>query len=305
MSDDRKVNRPRTKRKLELNLIPETRNLLGKLVDFIFKSTREEVKTLIKQQKIIEKNVNQLQLKKDNIPSNDIISKIAISRDALMAEHYEVKTEIEQLNYGIERLERDLESQEKQLSGLLEDDLKVKRSQENRTRVLKYSSKVRSTINDFRLAIVNKNVLRIEKLVLESYQQLLRKETLVSDLKINTETFELNLFGRDGKILALDRLSAGERQLLAIALLWGLAKATGRTLPTAIDTPLGRLDSVHRMHLIERYLPYASHQLLLLSTDEEISGPYFEKLEPWIGRTYHLEYDESKDSTQITEGYLN
>ena len=41
----------------------------------------------------------------------------------------------------------------------------------------------------------------------------------------------------------------------------------------AIDTPLGRLDSSHRRHLLERYFPQASHQVLLFSTDTEIGEP--------------------------------
>jgi DNA sulfur modification protein DndD len=112
------------------------------------------------------------------------------------------------------------------------------------------------------------------------------------------------LYGRDAAALSPERLSAGERQLLAIALLWGLAKASGRPLPTAIDTPLGRLDTGHRTHLVERYLPFASHQVLLFSTDEEISGEYLERLRPWIGRTYHLTYDDTAGNTRVVPGYF-
>jgi DNA sulfur modification protein DndD len=99
-------------------------------------------------------------------------------------------------------------------------------------------------------------------------------------------------------------LSAGERQMLAVATLWGLAKASGRPLPAVIDTPLGRLDSAHRSHLIQRYFPKASHQVLLLSTDEEIYGRYYEELQPAIGRSYRLEFDQAEGRTRIERGYF-
>jgi DNA sulfur modification protein DndD len=58
------------------------------------------------------------------------------------------------------------------------------------------------------------------------------------------------------------------------------------------------------MHLVERYLPFASHQVLLLSTDEEITGDYLKSLRPWIGRTYHLSYDDKAGRTEIAPGYF-
>jgi DNA sulfur modification protein DndD len=105
-------------------------------------------------------------------------------------------------------------------------------------------------------------------------------------------------------MLPFDRLSAGEKQLLATSLLWGLARASGRPVPTIIDTPLGRLDSSHRRHLIERYFPNASHQVLLLSTDEEIAGPYYTALKPFITRTYILAHNDESGQTNIEPGYF-
>lgn len=126
----------------------------------------------------------------------------------------------------------------------------------------------------------------------------------MTSLHINPETFEATLIGRDNKPLPFDRLSAGERQLLATSLLWGIARASGRPVPMVIDTPLGRLDSDHRTNLVERYFPNASHQVLLLSTDEEIVSGYLEALKPYVSRTFLLDHDEGTGATRINEGYF-
>src|SRR5262249_8500079 len=122
--------------------------------------------------------------------------------------------------------------------------------------------------------------------------------------RIDRDDLSVRLVGADGHDLRPERLSAGERQLLAIAILWGLARAAGRPLPAVIDTPLGRLDSEHRTRLIERYFPYASHQVILLSTDEEIDEQYLNQLAPVIGRKYLLNYDQSTSSTSVIPGYF-
>jgi len=152
--------------------------------------------------------------------------------------------------------------------------------------------------------VVRHHLERIERLVLDAFRQLLRKESLVDALRLNPKTFEPEIIGADGKIVDVQRLSAGERQLLAVSLLWGLAKASDRPLPTIIDTPLGRLDTTHRTHLVKRYFPFASHQVMLLSTDEEINEKYYRMVKPWVSQEYHLEFDESDQSTTIHKGYF-
>jgi len=128
----------------------------------------------------------------------------------------------------------------------------------------------------------------------------------VHRIAIDTETFSLSLYDLKSKPVPKHRLSAGEKQLLAIAFLWGLAKVSGRRLPVAIDTPLGRLDSSHRNNLVERYFPAASHQVILLSTDTEIGKPEVETLRQneAIAREYLLKYDSSTRQTTIEPGYF-
>ncbi len=292
------------KKETVLDLAPEVRSDLNALLRADLDETRKEAARLLKRQKKLQSASAQAQIAHENIPNADTIGQAAEERQALKKEIAELEALYAAMGQDIERQERELERREQALTRLIEADAKEKGARDDRARILHHASKVRTTLGAFRRAVSDRHVRRIEQLVLESYQQLLRKAALVTRLSIDTESYALTLLGRDGEVLSAERLSAGERQLLAIALLWGLAKASGRPLPTAIDTPLGRLDSGHRMHLVERYLPYASHQVLLLSTDEEIAGEYLERLSPWIGRTYRLSYDDEVGQTRIVSGYL-
>jgi DNA sulfur modification protein DndD len=142
--------------------------------------------------------------------------------------------------------------------------------------------------------------------VTQCFLYLLHKSNLVHRVEIDTEAFTLALFDSAGQAVPKHRLSAGEKQLLAIALLWGLARASGRQLPVAIDTPLGRLDSSHRNNLVEKYFPQASHQVLVLSTDTEIREAEVEQLRSSnaISREYLLHYDPKQHQTQVKPGYF-
>jgi DNA sulfur modification protein DndD len=204
----------------------------------------------------------------------------------------------------ISGLEREIAQLLEQEARLAEAEARERFAHEDINRMLLHSAKVRDTLGQFREAVVERHVARIERLVLDSFRQLIRKQSLVADLRIDPRTFILELRGTDSHPVTPDRLSAGERQLLAIAILWGLGRSSGRPLPTVIDTPLGRLDSIHRTHLVKRYFPRASHQVLLLSTDEEIMGDYYEALRPSINRTYHLRFDEAESRTIVEAGYL-
>ena len=128
----------------------------------------------------------------------------------------------------------------------------------------------------------------------------------ISRISISTETFALTLYNHEGSLISKKRLSAGEKQLLAISLLWGLARVSEKNLPIAIDTPLARLDSSHRCNLIERYFPTASHQVILLSTDTEITESEVKLLraKDVIAREYLLDYSHHLNLTTVKSGYF-
>ena len=301
---DRKARRVAGARVTTIDLPPEARADLRRLLDGELAAATRAASSELDQWRKDRERAEHFRTMRASVPDDDAIAAAASRRDELTADVAALEAAEAAMKKEIERLVREIGRGEQALSRLLQDDAEEGWLREDRRRILQRTSHVRTTLGAFRKAIIKRHVRRIEQFVLESYQQLLRKESFVTRLAIHPESFALTLYGRDGRELSPERLSAGERQLLAIALLWGLAKTSGRPLPTAIDTPLGRLDTCHRTHLVERYFPFASHQVLLFSTDEEIVGEHLEKLMPYVCRSYYLDYDNSSGSTRIAEGYF-
>lgn len=139
----------------------------------------------------------------------------------------------------------------------------------------------------------------------DAYRKLARKEDLQLNAHINPETFDVELIDEKGTVINRKLLSAGEKQIYAIAILEALAKTSGRDLPVIIDTPLGRLDSQHRDKLINHYFPFASHQVVLLSTDTEVDERYFvDQLRDDISHAYEIVFNAHTKSSELKPGYF-
>jgi len=238
------------------------------------------------------------------VPDEDALAGLAVELDQARKRLAQCKQEVA---IADERL-RGLENQKCTVAQKLEVVLRARREAEldskDTLRFLRHSERVRQTLGRFKSALINRSLSRLEDLIFDGYRKLLRKSSLISSLRIDPASFALELWNGDHDVLPTERLSVGERQLLAVSMLWGLGRAAGRNLPVVVDTPLGRLDSAHRVHLVERYFPFASHQVVLLSTDEEIDQVFFAKLRPWLGKAYRLEYDEETASSTILPGYF-
>ena len=204
----------------------------------------------------------------------------------------------------IERIKRDLDSTTKQFEIASSEVRKTEADEMQIKRMHQQLLRGKEVLIKFEEKIRNKHITNLEKLICESFEVLLRKKSFVNSISICPNSFMLTIkIIGEGDVPA-SKLSAGERQLLAVAVLWALAKASGRKLPTVIDTPLGRLDSIHRKSFVQNYFPFAGDQVILLSTDEEIVGSYHRSLKKHISHQYLIEYDDKKQSSEIIKGYF-
>jgi len=180
-------------------------------------------------------------------------------RDA-QNKRWTIQSEYDSLTIRQNELENAMKTTKKELQEFTENHLKFK----NYQHIITSSAKVQATLKLFQEKLTLKKLNKLENEVTECFRYLLHKSDLVHRVVIDTKTFCLSLYDPHGLTVPKHRLSAGEKQLLAIAFLWGLARVSGRHLPVAIDTPLGRLDSSHRHNLLERYFPSepSSHSLI-------------------------------------------
>ncbi|SDB35941.1 DNA sulfur modification protein DndD [Pseudomonas sp. NFACC13-1] len=185
------------------------------------------------------------------------------------------------------------------------DDLytEIAESQEEE-RLTCLAQNARDVLKEFSTRARIEKLKELESQFYTSFNGLARKEDRNLSIQIDPNSFEVVLIDDEGIILRKEELSAGEKQIFAISILEALARTSGRSLPVVIDTPLGRLDSVHRKKLVENYFPKTSHQVIILSTDTEIDYAFYEGLQGSISHSYHLVYNPETRSTQAEEGYF-
>ncbi|WP_043931898.1 DNA sulfur modification protein DndD [Bacillus sp. EB01] len=135
--------------------------------------------------------------------------------------------------------------------------------------------------------------------------RLFRKQDEFGKIEFDINTYSIRLYNDRMQEISIQDRSAGEMQMISSALIWALTKASDLSLPMVIDTPLGRLDSYHRNHLINHYYKELSEQVIILSTDTEITSDYIKLMEANSYKQYMLDYDEAKKYTVIRDGYFD
>lgn len=171
-------------------------------------------------------------------------------------------------------------------------------------RSLDYAKNTRMLLKSFSSEVAKQKVKQLEKAFSESFGRLTRKGDMALKAKIDPVDFSVRLVSANDREINKNELSAGEKQIYAISILEALTKTSGRNLPVIIDTPLGRLDSVHRTHLVNQYFPNASHQVIILSTDTEVDEQFYDDISSYISHAYRLEYSPEKGCTEPVEGYF-
>lgn len=176
------------------------------------------------------------------------------------------------------------------------------RRDERADKGVEIAGRMKAALATYRERLLARKMRELEDNLLAAVSSLLHKGS-IERIAIRPDTLEVGAYEHGiGDPVPLG--SMGERQMIGTALLWAIAKTSGRPLPFVIDTPLGRLDGAHLSNLVDRFYPAASHQTVLLSTDREIGEAEYARLRPHVARAYRIEYDRERRRTIVHDGYF-
>ena len=236
------------------------------------------------------------------------------SQEAIQEIYDQIRTKEKDLQYNQHRIEiadkeiasmqYEIEGLERELGAYYEEKISNETSQDSSQRIVRHAERVQETMRIFKQKVIAHHSLRLEQNITNSFNELIRKKNFISTVQINPADLSISILKKNEERFDPDKFSAGERQLFAVAVIWGLVRTASQDIPAIIDTPMGRLDSEHRLKLVQNYFPKASKQTILLSTDEEIVKDLYNHLKPNIAQSYLLEFDDTVGATKIREGYF-
>ena len=248
----------------------------------------------------ITEELQKIETALNNAPNDDEIGPLIAK---LNSEHEKIgviKTEFDHLDQKIHEQTSLIGLKKSALRQIVDEKYKQKASETN----LQVTRDVQNVLDLYSSKLREKKLQLLEQYLIEAIQVLIHKENFVEKVAIDKKTFAMTLYRKNNQEMLKDELSEGEKQMFATAVLWALAKTSGRPLPFMIDTPLARLDVEHRGKLVETFFPSASHQVVIFSTDAEIDEKYYAQLKPFISKSYLMKYDSGSGSAKVEEGFF-
>ena len=285
-------------------LTPLAKSLIEKFVSEDINSIHARAAHIISENEKVLTSLQQLEVHLSSSAEKNDTIKLLNTIKQLQSQKTQIESEIGKCEDTIRSAQYEKEQLERQLNKVLLKIATDADTSDDNVRIIEYSTMSLEVMTEFIHRLQAQKVNQLEKNITSCFEFLAQKQAIITSISIDSKTLDITLRDYKGGVLLKDQLSAGEKQMFAISILWGLALSSGYKLPVIIDTPMARLDSAHRTNFINKYLPNASSQVIVLSTDEEINGKYLEDVKAYVNTAYTLVYDEIEKCSSIHSGYF-
>lgn len=278
---------------------------LNALVESKLTESVAQAKVIIQEEQLLQHKLDEIEsylsIDIDEKSLSDVFSNIKNVEDKIL----KIKTELAKIQHEKETIVSKLNALNSEYSQKVEVFLQDANNADDANRMLRYSNMALKIIDAYSTAIQKRKVDILGTTITTCYKKLANKKSMICRIVMDAQSLDLKYLDENDTEVEKTSLSAGEKQLMVIAILWALAICSKKKLPVIIDTPLSRLDSIHRSSLVKNYFPFASVQTIILTTDSEIDLVYYDMMKDSIGDEYTLYYNEDTKSTTILKGYFS
>jgi DNA sulfur modification protein DndD len=212
---------------------------------------------------------------------------------SLQTEYDDFQNALKEYLESIKEAEIKLEVIEEQLK-VIENALWVQLKKSNITNVL---DQIHHVLDQYIEKIKEKKIKEIESHTKDMFDRLIRKKGFINDFKIENDA--IYLLDKNDNRLNHSNLSAGEKQLFVLSLLYAVLQSSERRVPLMFDTLLGRLDEKHRDNVFKEFISSCPDQVIILATDSELSNIDKDYLNNLLNTEYTIDF--SKSENKISE----
>ena len=278
--------------------------LYKRLISEVFQSITQKIDQLIVQEETQENQRMSLDAHLGTADEKTLAMQLFDALKSLEADKAIAEAERKRQSDMIESLHRQRDVLVAKRVQLMKAIAEKEHANDDNARIVKYAAMSIVALNEFKVRLQRAKIAQLSQTATQCFRSLVEKDSLIRAIKVDTDNLDVTIWGSDGKEVLKTQLSAGEQQMFAVSIIWALALTSGYKAPVVIDTPMARLDSSNRANFVTKYLPAASSQVVVLSTDEEINGRYLDMIRGNVADYYTLLYNEDAQCTSIVSGYF-
>lgn len=289
----------------ETSLILDAVKLVNSQSNDVFKITIEEFNEIRIKRAELTKLINKSDLESED----ELILDYSSKKETADYNITELNRKIGENTQQISKLKGDIFRLNQQLTILVK---KVDINAQNKLKIHE-TNKYIDVLHKFLEEQKDAHKMSLEKTILTELKKMMHKlqsndneSKFIEDIKVTIlatgQGMKITLLDQDDNEIKKESLSSGEKQIYISCLIKAILSQSIQTLPIFIDTPLGRLDDEHRDNITKKYYPYLSEQVVLFSTNSEITPKRYKDIENNISKSYLLVNDGA--NTNLKTGYF-
>jgi DNA sulfur modification protein DndD len=240
----------------------------------------------------IETDIRRLERELEGHEDTDVRENMRLQRQ-LGEQASTLRNEIENLNANIERTTKEIEEKQRELDAVSAETEEGRRV----TETLQTSRRLGSAVDEFVERLVKEKRESIQESASQIFRDITNKPEEYAGINVN-EDYSLSVYRHDGSVVENDRLSAGEKEVLAYSFITALNLSSPNPAPFVMDTPFGHLDSQHRDRLLQS-LPRLDVQVFLLATDRDLPEHERDRIDQYIADEFVIKRNQQEARSTI------